>query len=115
MSDDRAGIIRLAEGYMGWLIPAGCTDWYRKSKTRSGRMRVASCEWNPFESPADAFELEAAIPEDKRIAYTRALCYATDAFMDNRGAIALHARDWKLIHATPRQRSEAALAVLGGM
>lgn len=69
--------------------------------------------WRPLESIADAFEVQAWLPKEKQRQYARELCFTSEAFMETRGALALHNRDWKLISATPRQRCMAILAVYG--
>lgn len=63
--------------------------------------------WKPMDSIVAANVLMDALPEDCRQLFVRNLCFETDAFMDNRGAGALAARDWKLLSATPRQITKA--------
>ncbi len=49
----------LATDVMGWIVPAGCSDWYTKNKIKGKfgmtRERRASFGWSPLTSIADAF------------------------------------------------------------
>ena len=99
---DREMVVELAT-WLGWTLCAcgsDCGDF----RTTDG---IVVVEWSPLEDVSDASECEANVPVEKRVAYLRNLCYATDAFMENRGAGELHARDWKLRRATPRQIATA--------
>ncbi len=125
MTDEQ--IIRfLAEKVMGWSCvgfyddtrltsvprlveqhgkPDGQRDWYLivnedpNDPARKGRA------WNPITSIADAFEVQAAIPEDNRYAYVLQL----EAIFENDYHPA-----WSLANATARQRSIAAVRARGG-
>jgi hypothetical protein len=124
---DREGIIRLATEYMGWSV-VGFEDGDRRGDSLPRLVEQASFKPNGdrhwylitgnsrtervidfFESPADAFELESAIPEAKRHKY---LLRLYDSIVGNTPIIGTTRLYWGLAHATPRQRAQAALAVL---
>ena len=89
-------------------------DWHEDGTMLLHKSAKIAHKFNPRTSIADAFEMEEAIPKEKRPQYLRNLSHETGAFMENRGSHALHERDWKLTHATPAQRVDAAIAVLEG-
>lgn len=125
MTEREKKIIRLAEGVMGWRRNPSIGKplvfhYWLSSRVGSGicylNADTWAVEWNPFTSIADAYEMEASIPEEKRDAYVQELLYGAANKNEKEcpwcSAPAECTGYWKIIHATPAQRSEAALAVL---
>lgn len=118
---DRDIIVRLATEVMGWKSADGIERddqccFFRP--TESGKRLVCwwnsvTCSgasaWNPLESITDAYEMEAAIPEAERDAYIGYLeCECVRGGFDSDSP----AHEFAIVHATPRQRCLATIAMM---
>lgn len=124
MSTEARKTAWIAERVMGWTVfedkdgnvfahthqTAPDEGWLIYCLHDAGNARCADGIWNPFTSIADAFEVQEAIPEEKRFRYQRALYLEVSA-----EGVWLNAfqQEWNLIAATPAQRMEAVLAAYG--
>jgi len=115
---DGDGIILIAERVMGLDIAPHSyervgkiyprVDIYHDGMFRLHTSREDVREWNPFESHADAYEVEERLPEELRHKYARTLHF----HVVRRGAGSVEQDIWLVAHASPRQRMEAVCAVL---
>jgi hypothetical protein len=109
-------ITRLAVEIHGWHVSDNIFDpiypklLSRQDGTFTFRNSNSECHrWNPLEFWADAMELQAAIPDEMRFAYQRAL----DREVSPEGVRQTGVQqEWNLIAATPRQRCMAMIAML---
>ena len=118
---DRDKTILIAERVMGWLNGDIRIDprrtgvvfhaTYPEAPRFNLRVWIGGThrEWNPFEFIADAFEVEAALPEDQRESYIGWLqCEIVSGGYDADNP----QHEFALAHATPPQRMDAVIAVL---
>lgn len=109
---DQDIVRHLAEKVMGWKAEESLGGLYitNPSDHRMRRFwdagRTGADYWNPLESIADAFEVQAAIPEEKRWDYLMELREVVGATID---PLTTTGGVWSLVAATPRQRCLAAL------
>ncbi len=114
---DREKVIRLAEGVMGWKTRESCDKTRVFADTPDGATYIYGDvsslvrRWNPLENIADAFEMQEKILANPRtdtdyLYRLNDMCAAGRAVFTTTGLMRF------MISATPRQRCEAALAVL---
>lgn len=117
---DREIVVYLAEKVMGWVESDGgsssfpifrfCQGGIYPSGWRVFDHRLhCGRDWNPLENIADAFEVQAALPDDKRDDFSKALW---QIFADEKTPWRSKFEGyWHFSNATARQRCLAILEV----